>query len=397
MVSFDVVSLFTNDPLEETTNIIIKRIYDKNEINTSIPKQEMKELLYLCTKNAYFTLNIKTYVQVDGVAIGSPHGPVLANIFMVELEQNISTLSKDTSLWKRYVDDAICFVNSNRISHALESLNSFHSNIKFTVEIEKGNKIAFLDILLIRYKDLINTTVYRKKTNTDLYINWKSFSPNNWKWGTLKTLVSRAYDICSTEKYLKEELNHIETVFKHQNNYPSWVIDKVFKQVQQAQQVPSNTANEKESDNKNIHRLLLPYQGDKGCNIIKSMNKCVNKLLPNNTKIEVAFKSTKLSSCFNVKDKTDFEHNHDLIYHAKCPEPTCIDDYVGESACQITERIKDHNGRNHTLQVWSHSIEKSHKNVNTIDFKIIDKNVHSNNRKRKIKADVEHAREIYPT
>ena len=102
MVSFDVVSLFTNDPLEETTNIIIKRIYDKNEINTSIPKQEMKELLYLCTKNAYFTLNIKTYVQVDGVAIGSPHGPVLANIFMVELEQNISTLSKDTSLWKRY-------------------------------------------------------------------------------------------------------------------------------------------------------------------------------------------------------------------------------------------------------------------------------------------------------
>ena len=90
-----------------------------------------------------------------------------------------------------------------------------------------------------------------------------SFSPSNWKWGTLKTLVSRAYDIYSTEKYLKEELNHIETVFKHQNNYPSWVIDKVFKQVQQAQQVPSNTTNEKESDNKNIHRLLLPYQGDK--------------------------------------------------------------------------------------------------------------------------------------
>ena len=107
--------------------------------------------------------------------------PTLANMFMVELEQNIiSTLSKDISLWKRYVDDTICFVNSNRISHVLESLNSFHSNIKFTVEIEKGNKIAFLDILLIRYKDLINTTVYRKKTNTDLYINWNFLSPNSW-------------------------------------------------------------------------------------------------------------------------------------------------------------------------------------------------------------------------
>ena len=47
----------------------------------------------------------------------------------------------------------------------------------------------------------------------------------------------------------------MKQVFKHQNNYPSWVIDKVFKKVQQAQQVPSNTANEKESHNKNIHQL----------------------------------------------------------------------------------------------------------------------------------------------
>ena len=105
-----------------------------------------------------------------------------------------------------------------------------------------------------------------------------------------------------------------------------------------------------------IHRLLLTYQGDKGCNIIKSMNKCFNKSLPNNTKIEVAFKSTKLRSRFNVKDKIDFEHNYDLSYHGKCPEPTCIDDYVGESARRITERIKDHNGRDHTSQVCNHSI-----------------------------------------
>ena len=137
MVSFDVVSLFTNVPLKQTINIIIK-IHDKNEINTNILKQKMKELLYLCTKNAHFTLNSKTYVQVDGVAMGSPLGHVLANIFMVELEQNIiPTLSKDISLWKRYVDDTICFVNSSRISHILESSNNFYNNIKFTTEIEK--------------------------------------------------------------------------------------------------------------------------------------------------------------------------------------------------------------------------------------------------------------------
>ena len=140
MVSFEVVSLFTNVPLEETVNIRIKRIYDKNEIKTNIPKQEMKELLYLCTKNAHLTLNSKKYVQVFGVAMGSPLGLVLANMFMVEFEQIIiPTLSYhylhyhdptlSILLWKRYVNDTICFVNSNRISHVLESLNSFHSII----------------------------------------------------------------------------------------------------------------------------------------------------------------------------------------------------------------------------------------------------------------------------
>ena len=80
----------------------------------------------------------------------------------------------------------------------------------------------------------------------------------------------------------------------------------------------------------------------------------------------------------------------------ECPEPTCINNYVGESARRIREKIKDHNGRDHT----SHSIEKLHKNVNTIDFKIIDKNFHNNKRSvmdQRPKADVEHAREIYST
>ena len=95
--------------------------------------------------------------------MGSPLGPVLADTFMIELEQNIiTTLSKDVSLWKRYVDDTICFVNSNCISHVLELLNSFHSNIKFTTEIEIENKIAFSDILLIRNKDLVNTTARKQ-------------------------------------------------------------------------------------------------------------------------------------------------------------------------------------------------------------------------------------------
>lgn len=53
------------------------------------------------------------------------------------------------------------------------------------MEIEKTNKIPFLDDLLIRNVESISTTVYRKVTNTGIYINWKSFALNNWKWLSL--------------------------------------------------------------------------------------------------------------------------------------------------------------------------------------------------------------------
>ena len=55
--------------------------------------------------------------------------------------------------------------------------------------------------------ETIGTTVYRKVTNKDIYIKWKSFAPNSWKRRTLKTSVRRAYDVSSLEYYLGCELN----------------------------------------------------------------------------------------------------------------------------------------------------------------------------------------------
>ena len=87
MVSLDVKSLFTNVPLEKTIHIILRRIYHDKEININITKKDMRDLLLLCTKNVHFTFEGKIYIQIDGVAMGSSLAPVLADIFMVELER----------------------------------------------------------------------------------------------------------------------------------------------------------------------------------------------------------------------------------------------------------------------------------------------------------------------
>ena len=89
----------------------------------------------------------------------------------------------------------------------------------------------------------ITTTVYQKDSNSDVCLHWDSFTPITWKRGTLKTLVERAYLICSTPSLLEKELTHIRTVFRNTNGYPDWVINRVFKQVKAKQRDPMSNRN----------------------------------------------------------------------------------------------------------------------------------------------------------
>ena len=91
-MSFDVTSLFTNVPFEYTIDII-RKVYEEKLIKTDIPKKEMKELLLLCTKNVHFEFNGETFQQLDGAVTSSPLGPVIAGIFMVELENTLNEMN----------------------------------------------------------------------------------------------------------------------------------------------------------------------------------------------------------------------------------------------------------------------------------------------------------------
>ena len=136
----------------------------------------------LCTKNVHFTFNDAVYQQIDGVAMGSLLGPVIAGIFMVELETRlVPRLSEHLKLRKRYVDDTLCFIKRGTSDLILPQLNNFHKIVKFTYEKQNNNMIAFLDVLLVQRGNEIDTTVFRKSTNTDIYINWNPFATEIWK------------------------------------------------------------------------------------------------------------------------------------------------------------------------------------------------------------------------
>ena len=138
MVSFDVKSLFTSAPLEYTIDVIIKRIFEDHEITTIFTKSEMKKLLTLCTKNVHFSFNNDIYIQIDGVAMGSPLGPVTANIFMVELETTlVSKLEDHAQKCRRFVDATFAYAKIGSVKYVLSVFISFHKNIKSPIKKNK--------------------------------------------------------------------------------------------------------------------------------------------------------------------------------------------------------------------------------------------------------------------
>ena len=166
------------------------------------------------------------------------------------------------------MENLICFVKIWSIEYILSVINNFHEKIQFTYEIEKGSELSFLDVEIQRTNGTLATTVYRKETNNDMYLNWNSFSPDTWKRSTFRTLIERAYVICFSPKLRRKEINHLKYVFRHYNNYPMWVINQIIKQVEHKHKQRSPVDNIAENNEPSVenkkHLLLLPYHGEKG-------------------------------------------------------------------------------------------------------------------------------------
>ena len=109
---------------------------------------------------------------------------------------------------------------------------------------------------------------------------------------------------------------------------------------------------------------------------MKNSLKCV---LPENVTTGVTYSGTRLTSRFTkIKDKTVKEHQHDIIYYVKCPESQCPEDYTGEMAQRLSERVLCRNGKDAKFNLVKHAIKKCHKYSKMEDFNIIVKDYRNN-------------------
>ena len=199
MGSLDVDSLFTNIPLDKTIYICINQLFENTDTVEGFTKSELKQLLCLATKESYFIFNGLLYKQTDGVAMGSPLGPSLANAFLSYHEKNwLNSCPQGFKpiFYRRYVDDIfVLFKLNDHLKYFQELLYSCRINMSFSMGTERQKKFSFLDIEVIREQGKFSTKIYRKPALSGVYSNFERILPSIYKFGMEYTLVYRYFRI----------------------------------------------------------------------------------------------------------------------------------------------------------------------------------------------------------
>ena len=360
MISLDIQQLFTSVPVDEVLNFIERKI-DTGEIATLIPKQNFMRLLEICVKNNVFEFDNQFYKQKEGLSMGSPISPVLANLFMEYVESELlPNVRNKPVLWIRYVDDIFALIkNESDHEDLLNNLNSLSSTIKFTCELQNNNKLAFLDCLVTHRSDEFLYEIYRKSSHCGTYLHYYSAHPKHVKKSVLFSLLLRAYRLSSTMFRPKE----IEKIFYDfgRLGYPVYLMNEVHSKVKAkyfaAQQGPDTTLT-RETRN----HVSLPFN-----NFTKSVIQPVLKY----HNVEVHYNASNTIKSKLVKNKPKKEANSNDgpgVYVIHCKEEGCNRKYVGQTGRKMSQRVREHkyayNRDIRTNACRKHSIENNH----AIDF-----------------------------
>ena len=343
MTTSDVKSLFTNIPLNETINICVDTVFLRKKKVKGLLKRHFKEMLTLATKSSCFIFNDSYFCQIDGVAMGSPLGPTLANLFLCHHEKiwlDICPINFRPVYYKRYVDDIfMLFDDANHVNKFLRYLNSRHPNIEFSKDEEVDGKISFLDISINKNNGKFHTSIYRKETFSGVYSNFHSFIPREYKTGLLRTLLHRAYVISSSYINFHDEITKLKDIWI-KNSFPVYFIDKAVKKFLNILFIKRQREKLK-SDKKEV-TMILPYLGVISMQLKRKLSNLFHTCFPD-VKIKVIFSAkNRLSNGFHFKDILPNDIRSLILYNYKCS--VCENTYVGKTKRHYIVRRNEHLG-----------------------------------------------------
>ena len=345
LVSLDVTSLFTNVPVMTTINLILEKMYRGVTLPPpKIPESTMKQLLQICTTETPFSFKNETFIQTDGVSMGSPLGPTFADMYMSEIENKI-LLQPDQcnpQYYRRYVDDILAIFNSKEDIETFKSKLQRSSVLEFTHEEAEGNSFHFLDVSLLFNEDgTFQTTTYIKPTDKGLYTNFNSHTHLSYKKSVIKTLIRRATKYCSTWELFDAELRRIKQILVN-NDYPLRIIDDIANKIINSY-VNSNNF-EKENEIPLYVQLFNVSCMNKESGTLEKIVKehVTSSSAGTKVKVKSYFRPKKLSSLFSTREKAIDLDRSNCVYKFQCEKDGCKATYIGHTTCTVLRRAKQH-------------------------------------------------------
>ena len=213
LVSFDVISLFTNVPVDLAVQVAHERLNADTSLeeHTTLSADRVANLLRFCLDVTFLACRGEYYQHTFGTAMDSPVSVTAANLVMEDVEKRaLSTYPLPLPFWKRYVDDTLTALPLDKVQQFHQHLNSIETTIQFTVEMESESTLSFLDTRITHHSDgSLSTTVFRKSTHTDKYLDFQSHYPLAHKVAVACTLFDRAKKICLDFPDTEKEKEHV--------------------------------------------------------------------------------------------------------------------------------------------------------------------------------------------
>jgi len=349
VVSFDVKSLYTNVPVIEAINLCADLLFSGKYKLPPVDKQTFIELTKISSCDVIMSTHRGYFKQVDGLAMGSPPAPHLANGWLSQFD---GTIKGDSKLFSRYMDDILQDIKRSEIESKLTAINSLHENLTFTIERQSEGKIPFLDMLITcDQHGKLTSSWYNKPTDTGLILNYHALAPRRYKRSVVSGFVHRIMRACSTWYNFHESMGKAKKVLERNQYPPSFynpIIEETITSIVQtssseplSQQPPAiaddparPATTDAPSNPVPKKMIFVQYRGKGTEDYARALHKC-------EAPVKIVMTLRKLKTTMpSLKPQVEKELRSGTVYRIQCP--SCEACYVGQTSRHLLTRYKEH-------------------------------------------------------
>uniref|UniRef100_A0A1B0GHU6 Putative reverse transcriptase n=1 Tax=Lutzomyia longipalpis TaxID=7200 RepID=A0A1B0GHU6_LUTLO len=365
LVSFDVVSLFTNIPRGLALKLVEER-WDDISAFTDIPRKLFVDMVSLIMDSGFFKYRGDFYKQIDGMPMGNCLSPVIADITLDHImDSALKTYASPLpKVILKYVDDLFLITHKDNVLPLLTHFNTINHKIQFTHELEKDSELPFLDTLVRRNRDgSLTTNWYQKPMASGRILSFSSLHPMKQKINTAGGLIHRVKSLTTDPL---TDTNKIITDLLVKNKYPRHIIGKLLEK--------HNSKGVSERGDSSFNTIVET----KYCSMtyIKGLSENISKTIRNRSDdITICFRTHNSVGNFftNMKDKIPVLDRSNVIYRVPCE---CGMFYLGRTSRKLGTRINEHKRTTKDFSKTSSSLvahmRDKHHNFSFENVKIVD-------------------------